>query len=74
MELTEDQKTAYIAASGTRCPICGDPDIEGDHVEIDAGRATQTVSCVGCGADWVDCYVLKSVRAMGLCDHFGDRS
>ncbi len=62
MELTEDQMKAYIAAGGVRCPICGSADIEGAQVEIDGGRATQTVSCVRCCAEWIDDYVLTGIE------------
>jgi transposase-like protein len=48
----------YVAIGGCRCPICGNSDVEGGGVEIDAGIAWQEVSCHACGAEWTDQYEL----------------
>jgi hypothetical protein len=51
----------YIASGGIRCPFCLDQDIEGRSVEINAGRASQTISCKACGAEWEDHYTLSNI-------------
>ncbi len=52
----------YVKEGGSRCLNCGEHDIEGDSVEIDAGAATQGVRCNVCGHYWVDEYTLTSVK------------
>ena len=44
--------------SPSRCPHCDSDDIEGGHVTIDSGGASQTVSCLKCDSAWVDDYQL----------------
>jgi transposase-like protein len=43
-----------------RCPVCGSPDIEGEHVEIEningVQLAFQRCQCAACGAKWTDQY------------------
>lgn len=48
----------YVKTKGTKCPYCGSWNIEGADHKVDAGEATQEMSCVACGAEWLDCYVL----------------
>lgn len=48
----------YAARGGVVCPACGGSDVSGDSVEIDAGGASQSVSCDDCDATWVDVYKL----------------
>jgi len=48
----------YLAYGGNHCPACGDPDISGDEVTVDAGYAWQEVTCNACGAEWTDQYKL----------------
>ena len=54
MELTAKQVRAYLKASGTWCPFCRSPQIEGGPVEIDARGARQTMTCLACGRTWQD--------------------
>lgn len=60
-----DKKSArrYIHGGGCRCVFCGSDAITGEHVDVDAGGATQTVSCATCGGIWTDVYVLAGVVA-----------
>ena len=54
-----EKEKAYIARQGSGCPHCGpDADIEGEEVNIDSGRASQKITCQGCGAEWWDGYNL----------------
>ena len=48
----------YRDSDGTKCPYCGSENISGEHVEVDAGGATQEVGCTDCGKSWYDCYSL----------------
>ena len=61
MNLTEKQKKAYIEGGGVSCPFCGSSDIEGQFVEVDAGRATQPMGCLKCDHQWTDQYVLADL-------------
>lgn len=61
MSITEKQKNTYIEAGGVCCPFCGSSDIEGQSVEVDAGRATQSMGCLACHREWTDQYVLADV-------------
>ena len=59
--LTKNAKAEYVKRGGTRCLFCGGQGIEGELVDVDAGTATQRVSCADCGGEWTDCYELKGV-------------
>lgn len=48
----------YVEIKGSRCPFCGSEDIEGAHMEVEEGGATQEVSCLKCHMAWLDCYAL----------------
>jgi hypothetical protein len=48
----------YKSHNGMRCPNCGSMDLSGDVVNIDAGGASQEISCLDCGAGWHDAYKL----------------
>jgi transposase-like protein len=61
-KLTREQKRAYLKADGVRCPYCRSDEIEGGHVDIDAGGASQRISCHACGRSWYDGYKLVSVE------------
>ena len=64
--LTDEQKQHYIARRGTRCPFCQCEDIEGSSVEIDAGSASQDITCLNdkCGKSWTDIYQLIDVEEL----------
>lgn len=61
MSLTEKQKEAYIESGGCCCPFCSSRDVDGQFIEVDAGRATQPMGCLNCGGQWTDQYVLDDV-------------
>lgn len=61
MKLTAERRNAYIEAGGIYCPFCNSPDIEGEFVEVAAGRATQPLYCLTCQRHWTDHYVLSDV-------------
>lgn len=48
----------YIANGGTKCPVCGSEDIEGDSFDVDAGSAAQRIDCNDCNSYWIDDYRL----------------
>ena len=48
----------YVKAEGGKCPFCRSRQIEGSSVDIDTGGASQEMSCLDCGKQWVDCYEL----------------
>jgi len=62
--LTDEQKQDYITARGARCPYCRCEDIEGSSVEIDAGYASQEITCLNdkCRRSWTDVYRLIDVE------------
>jgi hypothetical protein len=59
--VTEADKIAYIREGGVRCLFCEAEDVHGGSIEIDAGVATQEISCCVCDATWTDQYTLNSV-------------
>jgi transposase-like protein len=61
MSLTDEQKQAFIKAGGVCCPLCGSSNIEGGFIEVDAGRATQRITCPDCGRHWTDVYCLTEI-------------
>jgi len=58
MNMTVEQ---YIQKGGVKCPFCLRDEIEGAGVEIDAGQASQDITCNLCGASWTDVYVLTNI-------------
>jgi hypothetical protein len=59
--LSEEQRKAYVAKGGVRCPYCGAEDISGGAYNGDAGYVTQEVSCVDCAEEWQEVYTLSDV-------------
>jgi len=55
MMMTDEE---YVAIEGRKCPRCGDEQIEGGSVEIEAGCAYQEMWCNSCLAKWWDEYHL----------------
>ena len=58
-QMTSDQ---YVATGGTKCPFCGSEDIEGTSIDVDAGIASQEMSCNECDEGWTDEYTLTGFR------------
>ena len=61
MDDKEEKMVNYLKQGGSRCPFCGEGQIEGAGVEIDGGVAVQRVSCTECDGEWVDYYTLDHV-------------
>ena len=51
---------AYRKAGGGICPICKGGQIEGGSLDVDGPACFQVVSCLDCGGEWRDRYVLSS--------------
>jgi len=62
MPLTKEQIQKYIVKFGLKCPYCGEPTLEGDHVEITGGGANQKISCGNCEKTWFDIYTLTGIE------------
>jgi transcription elongation factor Elf1 len=58
-------KNKYLKKSHC-CIICDSDNIEGGSVDVDAGGATQEITCNNCGAYWHDLYVLDDVVNLHL--------
>ena len=54
----------YRQNGGCSCPFCGNSDVEGGFVEVDAGTAWQKVKCNGCGKEWHDVYNLDGYETI----------
>lgn len=52
----------YVQNKGVKCPFCGDYDVQGGPVEVDAGSATQEMDCLTCEKTWKDVYKLTGYR------------
>lgn len=50
----------YIRTSGIHCPVCGQSDLYGESIDVDAGYCEQEVSCNHCNSSWTDYYTLSS--------------
>lgn len=59
----DEQQGAYLRLGGTHCPFCDSEEITGAEVNIDAGTATQEVSCGNCDEYWHDLYRLEGFQA-----------
>lgn len=66
--LTQASLQAYLDAGGVRCLYCGADTIDGGAVEIDAGAASQFVTCLNCRRSCRDCYRLTGVAAEDSCE------
>ena len=56
-------KPAYYAnLKGQCCPVCRSEQITGHSVVIDAGCASQEITCNDCGSSWNDVYKLIGYR------------
>lgn len=55
-------QSQYLAKKGVHCPFCGSDEISGESINVDAGAAEQEVSCLVCGAQWTDTYLLAGYR------------
>jgi len=62
MQIMKPQILSYLNNS-SRCinPNCLSGNIEGGSVEVDAGGATQDISCLDCDSTWTDLYKLDYV-------------
>ena len=61
--MTDDE---YTLAEGNRCPVCRTDMIEGGSIEVNAGTATQEVSCLLCHAEWTDIYNLVGYHKLNI--------
>lgn len=52
---------AYVHSGGSRCPFCGDVDIEGGSRDMDEGYVTQIITCNHCDETWEDIYLLSGI-------------
>lgn len=48
----------YVLHGGGKCPVCRSTNITGGEVNVDAGTASQEISCGECDATWNDVYKL----------------
>ena len=59
-QITEAIRSKYLA-DPTVCPWCGGP-IQADSApDVDEGKATQEIDCLGCGRAWHDVYRLVNL-------------
>lgn len=59
-QVEEDQSQGkYVRLGGTHCPFCDSEEITGNEINIDAGTATQEISCSNCDKEWNDLYTLS---------------
>ena len=60
--MNKDRVTKYIRSGGVKCPYCGSEEIEGGSIEIDEGRAVQSITCLNCDKFWDDIYSLSGIH------------
>lgn len=61
--LTDKQ---YVDSCGSQCPNCHKDTLEGDSWSAEGDCATQEVSCLTCGATWLDVYNLVGYTDLEL--------
>lgn len=60
-QLRAQLEAEYLQAGGSFCPICKSSDITGGSIDMEGSKVYQTVSCLECGASWVDEFTLTGV-------------
>ncbi len=58
-----DDEDSY---DGLHCPNCNDEHIEADRIEADGNIGWSNCTCLSCGAEWVDRYVLDGFTSLTL--------
>lgn len=53
--LTDEE---YVAKAGNACPVCHENMTHGGDLEVAGRTASQSVTCLLCGATWADVYQL----------------
>ena len=61
-------QAAYIRGGGGLCPVCRSSDITGYSIEVDAGGASQEITCEECGASWSDTYKLTGYTDLEIAE------
>ncbi len=61
-ENKDEAQGTYVRQGGIKCPFCQSAEISGNSVEIDAGTASQEVSCGSCHKSWTDLYSLVGFK------------
>jgi len=61
-KLSREAARKHIRSGGVSCPGCGSSDITGGSVEIDSGKAFQSVWCEECSFSWKDVYALADIE------------
>ena len=64
-KLSAKALAAYLK-NPDHCPYCGKTDIVGEGLDVENGKAVQTVYCSWCLRDWEDVYTLTTVREIGV--------
>ena len=61
--ITDEQRKAYLAADGDRCPFCGSDDIQTGSSDQGGHYFYQGVVCLNpkCKRGWTDTYSLSDV-------------
>lgn len=56
MATLAELEAKYKESFPGECPFCGSGDQDGDSWDYDGESVWQIVTCVGCGASWVEWY------------------
>ena len=63
MEMTHDEAEKfdeYVGNCGGYCPLCDSDDLDYGALSAEDEVVLQLITCLDCGAEWTDVFVLSS--------------
>lgn len=62
--MTDEQKAAYLKGGATRCPYCGNDELDCDRLMLAEYEDEYecTTRCLKCSKEWTDVYRVVDVR------------
>jgi hypothetical protein len=62
IELSPEQKAAYVSGGGLKCPVCQSNNLDGGDTDLDGPVIRADSTCLDCKAVWVDVYTLSDIE------------
>ena len=59
MKLTPEQAMEHLTSAQERCPACGGESLYFGSLEDEGTQVSESISCDGCEASWINCYTLS---------------
>jgi hypothetical protein len=61
IELSPEQKAAYVSGGGLKCPFCQSDNLEGGSLDVAGPVVRAEATCLDCDAEWIDVYTLSGI-------------